>query len=158
MLINTVMVLSMVALLGLSAKGQKTESKQLTLFGGEVPIENDKNAETVWVNIGKAVKSVGDSITFTLKRATYNVDKHILTIFDGEGNGLSVWFTNDPSSPWDGKPNGVRLGEAMVKALRQSIDSPQTMADIINDSELVLKVEKIALKTEGHTFVKWSIV
>ncbi len=46
----------------------------------------------------------------------------------------------------------------MIKTLRQSIDSPQTMADLINNGLMTLEVEKIALKTDGHTFVKWTVV
>lgn len=159
MLVHTIFLLTL-ALLGLAKAGQdKGMNRQLTLFGEVVPLENDKNAETVWLRVKDAVKDVGDKFSFTMQRAVYNVEKHVLSIFDGEGNGISVWFQPHPDSQWqDVKPDGVRLGEAMIKTLRQSIDSPQTMADLINNGLMTLEVEKIALKTDGHTFIKWTVV
>ena len=157
MLIETLVLLTLALFVGLAKTGKDTGTKQATLFGEVVPLEQDKNANTVWVKIREKVKDVGDKLTFTMLRAIYHAKNNTIMVFNGEGEGMSLFFENHPDSEWqDVVPDGVKLGIALVKVFG-SIDTPDDMATLINENDATLTVEKIPLKTEGHTFVKWTV-
>ncbi len=98
MLVHTISLLTL-ALLGLAKAGQdKGMNRQLTLFGEVVPLENDKNAETVWLRVKDAVKDVGDKFSFTMQRAVYNVEKHVLSILMVRAMAFRFGFNTTPTA------------------------------------------------------------
>ena len=157
MLIETMILLTLASFVGLAKAGKDTGTKQATLFGEVVPLEQDKNADTVWVKIREKVKNVGDKLTFTMLRATYSAKINAIIIFDGEGRGTTLYFELHPENTFLANiADGVKLGRILTKKYG-SIATPDDMATLINENEMVLTVEKRPLKTEGHPFVKWTV-
>ena len=132
--------------------------KQTSLFGDYVASENDQ--VTTFVKIYEVVTKIGEKIIFVLDGAVWNSEKGCLTLFDGNGNGLTIYATHAVES-FTGKPDALRFGSALQRAVKADIGSWEDLVEIIrnNPSTYTLTVEGQAMELNGkEVFARsWNV-
>ncbi len=115
-------------------------TQQKTLFGGIVENEEPKK-ELSFVKVYEEVVNDGDQFTMTPTTATYNEVKHCLTVIDTDkAQALTVWFENHPNARYKSVPEGIRLGNAVAKALDITIVEYDDLAACFMDNILELNI------------------
>ena len=132
----------------------KSKTVQETLFGAVVPVENDENADLVWVNVKDVVGKVGDTLTFPITAASYNAERECITLFGTENTALCAWIaTKYPESDTD----AIRLGKAAQTFVNELIETWEDLTELFNSGGVkTLKVLGICTK-EGMFYRRWTL-
>ena len=124
---------------------KQNETVQTSLFGGLVSQNEDRPLK--WLRVYDEVANEGDTMTMRLTAAAFNDEKGCLTVIDGDNDtALTVWFENHPDAKFTSTPDGVRLGRAVERALKQPIASHDGLVDAIKGHDLTLTVTHTGVK------------
>jgi hypothetical protein len=125
------------------------KAAQTNLFGEFVEQEKEP---LEFVKVYEEVVNEGDQFTMNLGVAKYNDEKDCITVIDSEKNqALTVYFEQHPSSKFQSMPEGIRLGKAVQRALKQTIADGETLAHSINDNDMTLSITHTG--TKGRLWV-----
>jgi len=126
------------------AKNTAEKTVQINLFGEFVEAEEN---ELEFVKVYEEVAEEGDNFTMAMNSAKYNVEKDCITVIDSDKQqALTVYFTQHPSSKFQSMPEGVRLGKAVQRALKETISDGSMLALSINHNDLTLTVTHTGIK------------
>ena len=123
--------------------------KQTSLFGGFV--EEEKQPLT-FVKVYEEVVSDGDNFSMTVSTAKFNGEKKCLTLIDNEKNqALTVYFEHSPNARYTSTPDGVRLGRAVERNLRQELDSFEALEAFFREHDARLNIQHMGEKGRRWT-------
>lgn len=134
---------------GSEKMSKKTE--QTNLFGEFV--EKQPEEPLQFVKVYEEVEADGDQFTMNLNSAAYNEERDCITVIDSEKNcALTAYFTQHPDSKYQSTPDGIRLGRAVQRTIRQTVNDGDELVAIIKDQDLTLTVSY-----EGQNGRLWSV-
>tara|TARA_R100001163_G_scaffold56556_1_gene44308 strand:+ start:13902 stop:14303 length:402 start_codon:yes stop_codon:yes gene_type:complete len=129
-----------------------SEKQQTTLFGAFV--ENEQDEPLQFVKIYEEVEADGDQFTMALNAASYNEDRDCITVIDSEKNcALTAYFTQHPESKYQSTPDGIRLGRAVQRAIRTTVNDGDELAQIIKERDMTLTVSY-----QGQNGRLWTVI
>lgn len=121
------------------SKKPVTDTTQTTLFGAYAA--EAETAELEFVKVYEEVANDGDQFTLNLNSAVYNEEKECLTVIDADKNqALTVYFTQHPNAQYQSTPEGVRLGRAIQRCIKQTVNDAEELVQQIKDNDFVLTV------------------
>jgi len=95
--------------------------KQTSLFGGFV---EEETQPLTFVKVYEEVPNDGDQFSMTPTTAKFNESRGCLTLIDSEKNqALTVYFEHAESARYTSTPDGIRLGRAVERAIREGLSS-----------------------------------
>tara|TARA_Y100001937_G_scaffold20039_1_gene27883 strand:+ start:1116 stop:1517 length:402 start_codon:yes stop_codon:yes gene_type:complete len=128
---------------------EEASTKQTSLFGGFV--EEDKPTLT-FVKVYEEVVSEGDQFTMHPTTAKFNEDRGCLTLIDANKNqALTVYFEHAENARYTSTPDGVRLGRAVERCLRESIDSFERLEQFFKEMSARLHIVHMGEKGRRWT-------
>ena len=128
-----------------------SKKQQTTLFGEFVEKQPDEPLQ--FVKVYEEVEADGDQFTMNLDSAAYNEERDCITVIDSEKNcALTAYFTQHPESKYQSTPDGIRLGRAVQRAIRETVNDGDILADVIKNRDLTLTVSY-----EGQNGRLWSV-
>ena len=128
---------------------KKTE--QTNLFGAFVEPTQDEPLQ--FVKVYEEVEADGDQFTMNLNSAAYNDERDCITVIDSEKNcALTAYFTQHPESKYQSTPDGIRLGRAIQRCVRATVNDADELVAIIKSQDLVLNITY-----KGEKGRAWSV-
>ena len=128
----------------------ENETKQTSLFGGFV---EDQQPSLTFVKVWAETPNEGDQFTMTPTTATFNEEKGCLTLVDSEKNqAMTVYFEHAPNARYTSTPDGVRLGRAVERCIREGLSSFGQLETFFKEHDARLNIEHM-----GSMGRRWTV-
>ena len=132
-------------------KNMSKKTEQTNLFGAFVEPTQDEPLQ--FVKVYEEVEADGDQFTMNLNSAAYNDERDCITVIDSEKNcALTAYFTQHPESKYQSTPDGIRLGRAIQRCVRATVNDADELVALIKSSDLVLNITY-----KGEKGRAWSV-
>ena len=132
-------------------KNMSKKTEQTNLFGAFVEPTQDEPLQ--FVKVYEEVEADGDQFTMNLNSAAYNDERDCITVIDSEKNcALTAYFTQHPESKYQSTPDGIRLGRAIQRCVRATVNDADELVALIKSQDLVLNITY-----KGEKGRAWSV-
>ena len=126
------------------------KTKQASLFGGFV---EDEQPALAFVKVYEEVASEGDQFSMTPTTAKMNEERGCLTLIDTEKNqALTVYFEHAANARYTSTPDGVRLGRAVERCIREGLSSYGQLEVFFKEHTARLNITHM-----GEKGLRWTV-